>query len=386
MGVWIEPVFTVLEALLKVWFITKFFGYKKFVKNHFLPFAVMTIVQVATVMTLNQFYVFEGLLGFAIYIAISFAYTAIFLKGSVPLKLFVCCAIEIFLFAVSMSTITLFSIISGTNIGMLVAEKDVVRILYLSITLFIKLFVAVIIIFAKYNKNILLKKFQLLFFTILFLLTIAVSFSCFELQMQIEPVDNNIVYLLIIVIGIILISCFVFYFAYFVNKENQKSVKYELQKLQLDEQQGRIEQIDNEYKNIAMLRHDFSNYLFCAIDMLDKHNYDEAQDYLNKLTQTKLSNKVNYVNLGNNPVTSVINIKLGVCATNNIGISYVINADIDCVDKINLSILLANVFDNAIEAEKHEDNPKIEIRMENHKNYLCVELKKQNFFCAGYKS
>lgn len=371
----IDVTFTVLEAIIKIWFITKFFGYKSFVSKRKTTFLCMIAIQSAFVIILNNICVFEGLYGFAIYVTVLFIYALIFLKGNVLSKVLVSCAIELSIFVISAVTIMTISVLSGKGALEVISNTYSFKIFSLLITMFMKCFAAFLVIRIKADKSFILKKSQFIIFIASFLISVAVLFSSFELVLQISMDNTNIKNLLIISFGIIGISAFEFYFLFFADKQNKKALEYELQKVQLEEQQKRIKQIDLEYKNISVLRHDFTNWISCAVNLIDSGEPQKAKEYLEKLLKNKVTNTVKYVNLGNNPVTSVINIKLNECIKNGIEIKYVINAAILSVDEMDLCILIANIFDNAIEAEKSIIKPVIDFKLENKKNYLCILLK-----------
>lgn len=371
----IETVFTVVEAIIKIYFLTKFFGFKENVTYKFAVFSAMTLFEVFVVTTLNQFYIFEGLLGFAIYICVSSIYCILFLKGNILQKFLVCCCVEIFLFLLSMLGIMFFGTVLNIDIISVITSKDYMRISYLIIINFTKLFATIFVLKFRKNSHIHLNAKQLSLLIVTFVVSVAVMFSCFELFLQLPATSKNAILSTIISLGIVIITVFEFCFMFYENKRNKQLMEYKLQKIQLEEQKKRICTIDDEYKNISILRHDFKNYLSCTVDMINNHQYEEANEYLKTLVNDKINNTARYVNLGNNPITSVLNLKINECIEKHITVDYVINADISGVSEMDLCILLANIFDNAIEACYKQKNSDIHFEMNNRKNYLCIFLK-----------
>ena len=82
------------------------------------------------------------------------------------------------------------------------------------------------------------------------------------------------------------------------------------------------------------------------------------QDYCSR--SDKLGTVIQYVNTSSNIVNAVVNSKLTLCNECGIIIHCNIYGNIEKVSDIDLSILLSNLLDNAIEAcQKMKVNPKL---------------------------
>ena len=162
-----------------------------------------------------------------------------------------------------------------------------------------------------------------------------------------------------------------------INKNNQAKIEVALLKLTLSEQKQRALQIENQYCEIQKLRHDFKNYIGCAQSLLKVDKKLEAEEYLSRIITDKLDSITKYVSTNSEPINAVINTKLTNCKNKNINVKCeVLVNDFSSFQELDLSILLSNLFDNAIEAcSKNSQKSILALEMADRKGYLCILMK-----------
>ncbi len=148
-----------------------------------------------------------------------------------------------------------------------------------------------------------------------------------------------------------------------ISKQNEKNIKFSLLELQVLQQKQAIYQMDIMYKQIRQCNHDHLNHLFCLHELLKNNKYDESIEYLNKLIQKNSDITTAHVNVSNQVLKAVLNIKIEQCKKNNIPVSLISDDYAPSCDAVDLCILISNLLDNDIEACENIISPKIEIIM-----------------------
>lgn len=130
------------------------------------------------------------------------------------------------------------------------------------------------------------------------------------------------------------------------------------------------------YESFAKAKHDIKQHHSLLLTMLNEENYQMAKEYLSDLVEENKNYKISICNTDNLVVDAIINAKsslmklMGIDCTVDIHIPTELpfaNADI--------SILLGNSIDNAIEAtDKVEKDKNIKIYMVYEKNILIITI------------
>lgn len=212
---------------------------------------------------------------------------------------------------------------------------------------------------------------------IVFLLVITLHFI-----MDIRPIlqkgsKNFSLYILGISAGLIIISGLIILFFtescfyYEKEKENYKlNTHNHLLELKLSYHESAT-------SDLTKIRHDINNNLINILYLLKQNNIDESLKYIHAITKAMEGTK-SIVNCGNDIIDSILNYKIVVCKKNNIDISI----DIDhvphlSINPIDLTAILANILDNAIEALDLMETGKryISGKIFCYKNYLSIVVK-----------
>ncbi|SHH82389.1 Sensor histidine kinase YesM [Sporobacter termitidis DSM 10068] len=160
---------------------------------------------------------------------------------------------------------------------------------------------------------------------------------------------------------------------YFYEKDKQNSIANI--KAKFLEQQMAHQKI--EAHELRIIRHDIKNNLALISNLLKRNNLEESKKYIDAIT-VALDETKPAVNSGNIIIDSVLNYKIAVCK--KIDIKTQINVDnlpeIN-INPLDLSAIISNVLDNAIEAnEKIEQLERfISIKIFCYKNFLSIVVK-----------
>lgn len=130
-------------------------------------------------------------------------------------------------------------------------------------------------------------------------------------------------------------------------------------------------------ENLRKIRHDITKHTANAVALIESGKTDDAITLLKNTGEAAENIIPKYnINTGNNVVDAIISSKAALCESKGIMFSYQIepleNIRIDTVD---LSSLLSNLLDNAVEAAEKTENGYIKIEIFKYKAYydICVE-------------
>jgi len=142
----------------------------------------------------------------------------------------------------------------------------------------------------------------------------------------------------------------------------EKEEEYRLQSFYLNN----IQQLLDIYR---AQRHDFNNHLSCIYGLVKLQDYNELKAYIENLT-SEISDFNTLVNLKNPFLTSLLNIKVAKAKSEDIQINLSIDIEEEIkIKPIDLSSVIGNLLDNAIEACKEVDKGE---------RYIDVELFMRN--------
>lgn len=165
----------------------------------------------------------------------------------------------------------------------------------------------------------------------------------------------------------------IYYIIYRLGKNNTEREKRILYEQMLRYEEKRYSDMEKVLERIGKIKHDLKHQLAVVkIKMSDK-DYEGAERELDGLLDG-VSAVGAIVKTDNKVVDYMVNTKLGVLPYS----SVVVMGDLEelsSVDDMELSILLGNVIDNAIEAVKDLDNPRIELSFGHKDNYMNIVCK-----------
>lgn len=129
-------------------------------------------------------------------------------------------------------------------------------------------------------------------------------------------------------------------------------------------------------EEVRDFKHDINNHLMMITELINKSQFDKAKKYILGLsTQTKILQNT-YSCTGNIVVDSILNYKLNSFQNKNIQFEVETNIPTDIpIEMMDLSAILTNLIDNAIQALEKTDDKKLFINMNYHKGILCIIIK-----------
>lgn len=188
---------------------------------------------------------------------------------------------------------------------------------------------------------------------------------------------QDYIYMLIIEAMVIVMTVVSFAIANHINNVNEREKESKFVNLRLQAQQSDIIRMDKEYQDIMKIRHDLVKHLNIYMHLLNDGDYEKLRKAIGQYIEDCGQNKYIYVN-GNNLVNSVINEKKEVCQRENIKFNVEVTATADEDDELDTAVMLSNLLDNAIEAQKKiqdKNNCMIMLKIFSYENKYSLIIK-----------
>ena len=139
--------------------------------------------------------------------------------------------------------------------------------------------------------------------------------------------------------------------------------------------QNQLEIIMESQNRIRSLRHDMKNHILALQAVVKNGSKEEVQEYLQGM-QEFMVNPAEYVMTGNENIDSLLNYKIGKAKE----MLYAVETKINIPEKLNLnsfdlSVVLGNLLDNALEAAVQTEEKRMEIEMSAEKGVMFLHIR-----------
>lgn len=145
------------------------------------------------------------------------------------------------------------------------------------------------------------------------------------------------------------------------------------------------EQIAFQKQNINefhKLRHDMKNHIANVKALIEKGSIEEAMLLLDESGSAYESVTLMDLNSGNNFINAILLSKFALAKSKNITVNYSLNSINEMqIEPIDISSLLSNLLDNAIEASEKTDNPIINLSIFKQNAYYVINI--ENSICEN---
>ena len=179
---------------------------------------------------------------------------------------------------------------------------------------------------------------------------------------------------IISIVILLIINVFVFYFYDELMKSYESKIEKTLLQSQNKAYLRQLEIINYSKENIRSFRHDLKNHALSLKYYIDNNDREGATQYLDNIFEY-INYSKEYAKSGNSEMDSLINYKMDLAEKYNINSKM----DLSIPDKLNinsfdLSIIIGNLLDNAIEAASKAKDKFIDISIELDRNVLYLSI------------
>lgn len=378
-----ELLMSLIQSIIVTIFIIRYFEYKDMKNKIF--FAVILVILLFVVTTLNNIFIpgYEGFAGF-FYIIITFIYALIFLKGSALEKLFIVMLEYGILFMLSILIIPTISYIFSADINeALTMERSWIRFFTIIIGIAIYYFLLELIIFSKKENNELKPKQWIFVFLVPFASGI-LMIAMFEVKINEKSGNLYIFFSVISILMILALNFIIYYIISELTRNNKLETEYKLFKQSKIYEEKNIEDIQRIYDTARIIRHDVKHrdeYILSELQNIPEitekqiQSIEKIKKYINN-TGEQMADIDYKILTGNSVIDNIINYKISVAQKYNIEVIYYIeNSQIE-IPEIDISRILGNLLDNAIEAcnKTNMSEKSIKIMIYKRKVYRCISV------------
>lgn len=367
----VEFVVIVVEAFLVSRFVIQFLGYKNEnkmkLKNLILFTAILFIDCIGTFFIKKEIFFVTGA------ILLAFIFSFLFLQGNFVKKALISILNYAIIYFVNLPTLNVISIISDMTVHELVEAQNTSRIVAIFITKLLYFYTTQIILWFAKKEKYNFKFNEWIILTTAFLITVLIGFALYTISLQTSITDYMCLFVTVL---LSVLDVVVFIFMRKINTANKQETEKELLHLQLQQQQAEMHNLERQYNEISILRHDFQNKINCINSLLSENDSSEAKKYVQKLVENTTNSVRAYIKCSSHVVNAVINEKFGIAEQKNIGTSCRIVAPVPEYLEYDISVLLANLLDNAIEAcEKNKVQSEIILTITETAGYIRIIVK-----------
>ena len=272
------------------------------------------------------------------------------------------------------------------NILSLILDQQVLEVFYgnfscrLVSCLIIKLIdiLAVIMLYRAFKKSGLnLSKRVWILFNIVMIVFLSVTVAYMNIYPEYNENQSLKLMFTAISISFLVMSIIVIYFFTYICASFQQSKNlYLLQTSYAAINEKLSVQLENNQK-LHKIRHDIKNHLLNIRSLIDRNQVNDAVQLLNQVIgQTENISVGITQTTGNSIIDAVISYKATVCFNKKITFRYTLEKLPELsIDLIDISSVVSNLIDNAIEATEKTNDPCVQVSISNYNNYLVVFVK-----------
>lgn len=273
--------------------------------------------------------------------------------------------------AIDGTTTSIVSLVGGVDISKLIYEHNILRVfnIFLSLALLSVLMVSI---------NRFTKKSRILPKSHVAILFLGSSFLFISIYIMIEinllNQGNIGVFSTVFFFSAFAIVLFLFFFILKLASNYEQLQKMSLIEMKSEMLQKSLDDTEQTFNLWRKSVHDYKNNILALSKLAEENNIDEIKKFLEKETQL-VNSKMFYIRTGSAIVDTIVNTKQNIASQKNI--VFVVNAFIteNCkIKDTDLSVVLGNLIDNAIEASEKENNPDILVTIKQNKEFLIIDI------------
>lgn len=185
--------------------------------------------------------------------------------------------------------------------------------------------------------------------------------------------ENRNILILFLLMELTVCVMILFYIYERWSRQEQEKIRHSYLERMNEEQQKYIFELLKSNETARIVKHDLKRYFYVLNTLLCNGEYEECKKYLEELRDMN-DVMVNRTAEGDS-IHIIMESRKALCEQENISFQYSILGNWEKIDDMDLSVLLLNMLDNAVEAERRETEKDIKAEICNYKGYLMVTCK-----------
>jgi len=210
---------------------------------------------------------------------------------------------------------------------------------------------------------------------LLSLINIIILFSAFVFYKYTNILrGHERIYIFGVIMGVITLTMLIWTILWRIVDYAQREVEWKEREDAYKKQLFYIKNMEEAMHSIRAQRHDFKNHISCIYGLLMLEKNKEALEYTKRFTN-QIVQYDGLLDTGNSIVTSLLNMKL--MKANSENIPFEISVDLPDhikLDMLDISIVLGNLLDNAIEAcTPVNENDRFKVNIGNFQDHFTTK-------------
>lgn len=304
---------------------------------------------------------------------IEIAFSAIFLKGNIFEKILISVINYVLVYFINLPVMSAISAITGIPMLQLQMSQNVERVVCLFITKILYFAVTQFILSFRKKEEYHFNRNEWIMILSTFMITLLIGISMYMITVGGKTTEY------IYVAVTLLISCLdavIFIFLRKMNRTSQIEKERDIMEIQLQRQQDEMQHLQQQYEEILILRHDFRNGIDCLCGMVEQGDCSGALEYAKQFKERKVNTILSQVQCSSTMLNAVVNAKFNDAQSKGIDTSLRLVVQIPHDLEFDLSIMLSNLLDNAIEAcEKNPSNAQILLTISEEAGYYRIVVR-----------
>lgn len=304
---------------------------------------------------------------------IEIAFSAIFLKGNIFEKILISVINYVLVYFINLPVMSAISAITGIPMLQLQMSQNVERVVCLFITKILYFAVTQFILSFRKKEEYHFNRNEWIMILSAFMITLLIGISMYMITVGGKTTEY------IYVAVTLLISCLdavIFIFLRKMNSTSQIEKERDIMEIQLQRQQDEMQHLQQQYEEILILRHDFRNGIDCLCGMVEQGDCSGALEYAKQFKERKVNTILSQVQCSSTMLNAVVNAKFNDAQSKGIDTSLRLVVQIPHDLEFDLSIMLSNLLDNAIEAcEKNPSNAQILLTISEEAGYYRIVVR-----------
>lgn len=298
-----------------------------------------------------------------------FVYSIIFLNGKIQEKILLTVIPVTTAMPINLIVINIFRAASENPVTELTEPGGALRIPVLFFTKFAFFIVCELLVRILKRNRKPLNGFQWIIQLSCFIITFLITNSLWNISLKHNEMRLDFLFAYIM---IALLNVLLYILLNKMQHDNITREEYNLLKSNLSAQEKLVIEARTRYSEIKTMRHDIKHYFSTAAKLISNGKPEKAKAYIESVIDKKISSTVAGIDTGSVVVDAVINDNLARCVEKGIATKCLIDTQFVSENDVDVSILLSNLLDNAIEGCENVERPIIEITMKNKKSLTQI--------------
>lgn len=373
-----ELCINLFQGIMFVGFCYRFLTPRYKVTVNRVAYCLAVVLMFISITAINYFHITFSYIEIFAFFIIMIPYCTVFFKDKLYIRVLTPLSVNVLYSMLSFGLNYFFTAVFDCDYSYLMAESTSYRYMYVILSNLIFLAILFMLYHLFKNQLFVLKTRDAFLSLIIPIASIVASTLTFFAASNSQISNSSRVILGLVSIIILSFTFLNFYMVKSISKnyalQNENIViskEKELYRLE-------IENFEKYINDISAIKHDIKNQLFCIESLIDEHKYSEAAKMCSDIN-TEINSVGHIYKTGNVYLDAILNTVHAKAKKTGINLSVNCNTNLSFVQGDDLSILIGNLVDNAIEALANEIYKELKISIFQKGGYAILNVKN---FCS----